>query len=115
MKVREWLALSRFTHYLLPEPKSWIVALIRILSWALQTRVDGRARDVSLSKGHYGLLNTLLWSDVQTRVESGDITKLLVALTIRNSKNIRNATGVAIFLVINDLGTRAFQRIQSAS
>lgn len=64
--------------------------LLRILSWTLKTVIYSRAGDVSLTKGHKGVLNTLLWSDVRIRIESGNIGNLLVALRLRNSKNIRS-------------------------
>lgn len=62
---------------------------MRILSWTLQTAIDGRARDVSLTKGHKVVLKTLLWLDVRIQIESREIGNLLVALTLRNSKNTR--------------------------
>ncbi|OBT85107.1 hypothetical protein VE02_06486 [Pseudogymnoascus sp. 03VT05] len=129
MKVVEKLALQHFTYHLCTEPKSWTVAIMRILSWTLQTAVDGRCGDVTLTKGHSGILNTLLWSDVRIRIKSGNIENLLVALTLRNSKHNRgiiskqtvkliptindtnrNTINVAFLLLIHGLRNGVFQQ-----
>lgn len=65
--------------------KSWDVVFMRLLSWVLQSAVDGRAGDVAMTKGYK--THFLKWQDLRFELgQEGTLESLTIQVTLRNSK-----------------------------
>jgi hypothetical protein len=96
IKIKQWLTMrltiqmanALMEQALTSDVKSWDVLIMRLLSWILQSAVDGRAGDVTMTKGY--ITHFLKWEDFVFQLgEEGTFESLTVKVALKNSKNIK--------------------------
>ncbi|KAF4628073.1 hypothetical protein G7Y89_g10076 [Cudoniella acicularis] len=115
IRIKQWittrltiqLAIGYITHSLESDVTSWDVIFSRMLSWVLQSAVDGRAGDVTLSTGYS--THFLKWEDLQMQLDpEGTVEGLTIKVTLRNSKNAKDDPARNTIKLIDHLQNKAF-------
>lgn len=96
IRIKQWitikllvqLASGYISEALSSRPKSWSVVIMRTLSWVLQSAVDGRAGDITRSKGYESTSHFLKWKDIAFQFDDPlDFQTLKIRVWLENGKD----------------------------